>query len=302
MDSQHSIKIAFGPEALGFGSWEWVGRELIEELGAERAVAFRDEVPECDVVVFVKFKPSVEELRRIHGRSLLVFCPVDIFGSVAEIDGDWESLSEFDCIISHASALVKYFSAYARTEVMDHHVQFVSSLPTERKTSGPILWTGNAANLPPLVEWVNSHSLPEELWVLTNLERESMTPVELGFNNRNSVRIANWSPELHREWAATARGAIDIKGNDFRSRHKPPTKAYDFIASGLPLSMNLESSPAVDVADRGLQVVDPTDVDQWFSEEYWSATQALGRQLNMELTRTNIAKRFLAIIGSLQNR
>ncbi len=293
------MEIAFGPEAPGFGSWEWVGQDLAQELGPERACTFRDVVPECEVVVFVKFKPSPDQLLSLRERCQLVYFPVDIYGSAAEIDGDSESLQQFDCVVSHSPSLLKYFSAYSRVEYLDHHVKYVASLPRERKSFGPILWTGNAANLPPLIEWGNRHPLPEDLWVLTNLEQDqdSVSPTSLGFNSRNRVRIENWSPQQHRDWATIARAAIDIKGNDFRSRHKPPTKAFDFIASGLPLAMNLESRPVVEVAERGLQLVEPTDIGRWFSEEYWLLTQRLGGQLNFDLTRSKIAQRFLEMIS-----
>lgn len=294
--------IAFGPEAPGFGSWEWVGQDLVEELGGAHAVAFRDSVPECDVVVFIKFRPSAEELRVLRQRCFLLFCPVDIYGSAAEIDADVASLRLFDCIILHSPSLSKYFSAYSRVAQLDHHVKFVAPMPLERQIAGPVLWTGNAANLPPLVRWVNRHPIPEELWILTNLEPGVTSPTAYGFNSCNRVRMENWSPEKHREWAGLARGAIDIKGDDFRARHKPPTKAYDFIGSGLPLAMPPSSRPVVDVALRGLQVVDPTDVDHWFSDEYWQQTQVLARQLNQELTRKNIAQRLLSIIDSIQSR
>ena len=39
-----------------------------------------------------------------------------------------------------------------------------------------------------------------------------------------------------------AMAALDIKANDFRARHKPPAKALDFLASGLPVIVNRGSS------------------------------------------------------------
>ncbi|MCA9031885.1 MAG: hypothetical protein KDA66_13810, partial [Planctomycetaceae bacterium] len=253
------MKIAFGPQADKFGSWKWIGQDLVDELGPERAAVFRYVIPPCDVVIFIKFKPSLPHLKALKPSRKLVYCPVDIYGSAAEIDADWESLQQFDCIICHAASLQKYFSAYSRTALLDHHVKFTAPLPTERQINGPILWTGNAANLPPLVGWCNTHQLPEELWILTNLDRESVTSSELGFRGNSRVRIENWSPEKHREWAGLARLALDIKGTDFRARHKPPTKAFDCIASGLPFAMNADSGPAAEIASRGFQLATPDD-------------------------------------------
>ncbi|WP_417850308.1 hypothetical protein [Thalassoglobus sp.] len=292
-------KIAIGPESPGFGSWEWVGQDLVDELEMETVETFRDVVPSCDIAVFIKFKPPYEQLCHLRERCHLVYCPVDIYGSAAEIDLDSDSLSVFDCLITHASALTKYFSPYARVELVDHHVKYVAPLPTKQKTSGPVLWTGNASNLTPLVQWSRQNRLPEELWILTNLQQDALSPDRLGFNSYNRVRSENWSPERHREWAQIAQAAIDIKGKDFRARHKPPTKAYDFIASGLPLAMNAESRPIVDVAQHGLQLVEPTDIEQWFSKEYWEATQLLGQKLNRELSRSKVAQKLLRILYTL---
>lgn len=291
--------IAFGPEAPGFGSWEWIGEDLCRQLGEGVATTFRERIPPCDVIVFVKFKPAVEQLRQLKRQAKLVYCPVDIYGSAQEIDDDWQSLRLFDAIIAHARPLMKYFQSYARVDYLDHHTKFFSALPNERKTSGPILWTGNAANLPPVVEYLNRHKLPDDLWLLTDIKDERTSPAEYGFNNLNTVRIENWTPERHHDWAGLARAAIDIKGSDFRSRHKPPTKAFDFIASGLPLAMNSDSSSVREVARWGLQLASPSDVEHWLSEDYWQQIQALGQQLREQLTLETIASRFIEIIRTL---
>ena len=56
--------------------------------------------------------------------------------------------------------------------------------------------------------------------------------------------------------------AIDIKGDDFRSRHKPPAKAIDFIASGVPLAMNPDSSMVEHLARMGFDVASPLDTER----------------------------------------
>ena len=80
--------------------------------------------------------------------------------------------------------------------------------------------------------------------MLTDVPRETETPsaTDLGFNSSIPLRIGRWTPERHVGWTALARAAFDVKGDDFRARHKPPTKALDFLASGLPLAMNADSS------------------------------------------------------------
>src|SRR5262249_5800328 len=162
----------------------------------------------------------------------------------AEIDADSATLQCFDMIIIHCERLRRYFSVYAPVEYLDHHLKFLADPPAIRRTDGPLLWIGNASNLPPVIDWVNCQTLQGELRVLTDFPDEAavLRPADLGFEPRNAIRVGRWTPERHREWTLLARAAFDIKGDDFRARHKPPTKAIDFLASGVPLAMNRDSS------------------------------------------------------------
>jgi hypothetical protein len=113
------------------------------------------------------------------------------------------------------------------------------------------------------------------------------------------VRVYNWSKELHLELVAGARAAIDIKDQDFRSRHKPPAKAIDFIASGLTLAMNPDSSPVAHLARMGFDVADPLDIERWLSQAYWHETQSLGRALAELLSLERVGRRYKRIIDEV---
>lgn len=113
-------------------------------------MTFRDAVPECDVVVFVKFKPAANELRELRQRCRLVYCPVDVYSSAAEIDADAAALTCLDRIIIHCERMRKYCSLYAPVEYLDHHLKFIDDPPPCRRADGPFLWIGNCSNLPPL--------------------------------------------------------------------------------------------------------------------------------------------------------
>ena len=68
------LRVAFGPEAPAFGSWEWVGADLCQALAAvgHETTTFRDAVPNCDVIVFVKssdFKTTTVGFQRTTGRA-----------------------------------------------------------------------------------------------------------------------------------------------------------------------------------------------------------------------------------------
>ena len=58
----------------------------------------------------------------LRRRCRLIYCPVDVYGSAAEIDADAAALSCFDRIIIHGERLRKYFSPYAVVEYLDHHL------------------------------------------------------------------------------------------------------------------------------------------------------------------------------------
>lgn len=269
---RRELSVAFGPEMPGFGSWEWVGAETARELAKYfDVVTFRDSIPSCDVVVFVKFHPPIDHIRLLPGKTRVVYAPIDIYGSAADIDADAGFLLRCDRIVVHCERLRKYFSSYAPVSYIDHHLRHTAPPRILFCEKGPILWVGVPTNLPPLVEWANHHALPEELWVLTNPEggSRSQTPQHYGFSTTNNVRIETWTPARHLAWTEHARGALDIKGDDFRARHKPPAKALDFLASNLPLAMHGHTSSAEHVMQLGFPLAEPEDFDRWLSRAYW---------------------------------
>lgn len=301
VESSLRARVAFGPVMPGFGSWEWIGQEMAEALSHRfDTVTFCDEIPEADAVVFVKFRPEADVVREVSRRSTVVYCPVDAYGHGRDIDADQAVLSRCDRIVVHSRRLTKWFSSYAPTRYLDHHLRFTSPLRTEFRTDGPLLWVGVRSNLPPLAEWVNRHRLPGELWVLTNPERpdDRLNPADFGFRSNNTVRIGRWSPELQIDWTDQARAAFDIKGDDFRARHKPPVKAYDFLASGIPFAANAGSSPAEHLSGLGFSVASPDDPDRWLSPDYFNETVRFGQVLRDELGREAIAEKWAGLLES----
>lgn len=296
-------RIAFGPVTPGWGSWEWVGEDLAAELSKWLPVTtFEwDAVPECDLAVVVKH-PLTEAIRsQIAPETQLVYCPIDHYGSSAEIDADAVWLRRCARIVIHCERLRKYFTPYAPVEYLDHHVKFMAEMGNRWNSDGPILWAGVRSNLPPLVDWVNSHRLVRELLVLTNPEDASrpLASADFGFRNGNAVRVEAWTAARHVECLSAAVGVLDIKGNDFRQRHKPPAKAIDFIASGLPLAMNASSSPVEHLARIGFDVAAPEDVERWFSEDYRGETERFGAALRELLSRERVARKWRRIISEV---
>lgn len=295
--------IGIGPVYPEINSWVWIGQQLGEEMSQFYDIEFYSgSIPRCDLAIIVKYDfPQLMETR--HQNLPVIYCPLDYYGSTSEIDRDGNKLFQCRQIIIHAESLRKYFHAYAPVECLDHHVRFVSETLTPKPEEGPILWTGIHSNLPPLIEWVNRNSLPRELWILTNLEPGTLTasPGKLGFSGDQVVRIDNWAPDKHIEWSGLASSAIDIKGSDFRARHTPPTKAIDFLASGLPLAMNPDSSSTKYLAKHGFQVASVEDQALWFSDDYRKHTLEFGTELRHTLTLESVGKRFKTMIDRILN-
>lgn len=297
--------LAFGPELPGFGSWDWIGSDLSDALSGEFKIRmFRERVPECDLAVVVKHKPPGDDLESLAKELPVLFLPVDRYGSAAEIDKDAPFLSRCAGVVLHAKSLRKYFQSYAPVFELDHHLKYVADAKESPSQEGPILWTGVRTNVAPLADWCCKHKLPGRLLVLTNPEdpRHVPTPDAHGFPGDCDVEIDVWTPERHIAALGQARAAIDIKGDEFRARHKPPTKAFDAVASGLPLALN-PGHPAIPrLNELGLNACDPRDSVRWFSSEYRTATEATGRRLQRDLSRDKVANRLSQIISRVLSK
>ncbi|WP_020471400.1 glycosyltransferase family 4 protein [Zavarzinella formosa] len=289
------LTIAIGPEFTGWGSWDWVGRSLVDGLGGRFITSVWKpwETPEADIVVLVKHLPPAGWAERVARDSALVFCPVDVYGSASAIVSDADWLRRCSLILVHSRRLMTYFSSLAETAYIDHPIKYAAPMRESRQQTGSLLWVGVRTNIPPLADWLDRHPLPLPLDILTNPEHpgDVLKASAFGFRAGQDIRIHNWSPGLHVAMTRQARAAFDIKGDDFRSRHKPPAKLIDFVASGIPVAINPGSGPGEHLAALGLNVPSPLDERQWLSESYWLATRQAGRQLLADLSPSSVAGR-----------
>jgi hypothetical protein len=288
--------IAFGPEMPGWGSWEWVGADIAATLKSHyQTVIYQGEIPACDLCVRVKIPPDPEWLLCLPKDVSLIYCPIDFYSSVSELERDIAFLTRCDHIVVHCERLRRYFSSYAPVTYIDHHVKFAASNQGEVEE---ILWVGVTSNIPPVVDWINHHSLPLPLRLLANFDLSEgvPTPQELGFRKSAVVRTSVWSPQRHLQLVASCKAAIDIKGVDFRSRNKPSTKAIDYLASGIPLALQKESSSFEHLGQLGFEVATPTDCDRWLSPTYRSETRQFGAALTELLSLNRIATRWRLLI------
>lgn len=297
-----SARIAIGPVMPGWGSWDWVGSDVgftLRQRGFQvESWRMQTGIPEADVVIIVKHPPDRRHFDLAANRSRIIFCPVDHYGSVHEIESDSDWLRRCARVLIHCQSLRRFFEPYCVVAYMDHHVKFVEKRTEPWREEGFVLWVGVRSNLPALVEWLKGHSLGRELRILTNFDppRDVVDPGEVGIDSHHKTQIMQWSPRRHREWAGLAKAAIDIKGDDFRARHKPPAKAIDFIASGLPLAMNIEASAVGHLAELGFDVASPSEPEKWWSKEYHEETMAFGAALRELLSLDRIVNRFQRVI------
>lgn len=299
--------VAFGPTRVGIGSWEWLGEELAKELHSYYEVCtFSDHVPSCDVVIVIKELLPQEELENASLQSAIIYCPVDCYGSAAEIDLDGVRLRCCRKVVLHSERLRKYFQSYAPVDVLDHHLRFFpETTPVKTPIQTPsILWVGHRSHLSLLVDYVNRHQLPGRLEVLTNWDQgpDELNGTQCGFAGRIPVRIRRWTAERHLQAVTEADLAIDIKGTDFRQRHKPAAKALDFVASNLPLAMNGGSSPVEHLARMGFAVASSDDPERWLSAEYRAATERFGQWVRESLSLSQIGLRWRQLIDDVLSR
>jgi hypothetical protein len=295
--------VAIGPVMPGWGSWEWVGADLVQELAKYYRIRtfLPDEECECNVELRIKHPRAQELFSYSAKRTPIIYCPIDLYGGSDEIDADRFWLSQCSRILVHCERLRRYFEPYAPVEYMDHHVKFVTPLRNEFKPRGYVLWVGVRANCDPVVAWINANPLPTELYILTNFENPNAIPTseEFGFRRGLPIHLENWTAERHLELLAGAQAAIDIKGDDFRSRHKPPAKAIDFIASGVPIAMNIDSTAWEHLGRLGFELASPLDPERWLSAEYWQDTRRFGAAIRELLSLERVGRRFRRIIDEV---
>lgn len=292
-------RLHLGPVMPGWGSWEWLGQAMMpvfQEHGDVEAFRYEEEPPADGLIVIIKHPPPTHWWQTIQARRLpVIYAPVDYYDSTNAIDADAAWLSELRHIIIHCHRLQGCFAPYAPVTYIDHQLRFFTDQLVMPRANGPILWVGVHSNLPPLVEWLHSNRLSKPLHVLTNLDQAD--PRELGFPKEQIVTIEKWSPARHLGMLAKASAAIDVKGDDFRSRHKPPTKALDYLASGLPLAMPACSSVSEHLLGLDFKLADANDDELWFSHEYLRQCHTSGKAIRGTHSPQKIAEHWWSLLS-----
>lgn len=290
--------IAIGPEAPEFGSWDWIGstlREACADVGMQ-VETFADPAapPPAEIVIYVKFLPTAERLAELSRHSNIVFMPVDIYGSVAEIVAYADRLRTLSLVLVHSRRLVRYFSNVCPTEFIDHPLRYITSSRISLADRRPLIWLGRRCNLMPSLTWWQRAAADRPLTVVTN-GVEHLQPTISRLRPTAHINLLEWTPETHLQVLTMGGTAIDIKGTDFRERHKPPAKTFDYLASGIPVITNVGSSPHIHICSLPEQPpVKFVDADHVLVE----STPHFSAFLRDQLTKSRVRDRVLEMIDS----
>lgn len=298
------LRVAIGPELSEFGSWNWIGCDLVDSLREQHQVlVFSDvaEPPEADVIIFLKFKPSSTCLEHLGQSTRLIYVPVDVYDGIWHIEADRKALICFDLIIVHCQRLVRYFVPMSLTNFVDHSLKYISRQTVMPKLDGDLLWVGRSCNIGPVVHWANNLSLDRRLRILTNDVADLADPRQLGFTRRNEVIVETWSEIRHITALDSTIAGLDVKGSDFRSRHKPPAKVLDYLASGLPVIVNQGGSADFHLRTIGITpLYSESGVPQWENIDF-SDVRNTAEVLRNTLNRMIVLDRLNALFTRIKH-
>jgi Protein of unknown function (DUF616) len=310
--------VGLGP-ARPMPSWDWVGFDTARALSRYYDVVLFDSWatrPTCDVVVIVKEPPPPAVLAELRGGAArLVYCPVDVYRSSEALEGDANLLNACDMVLVHSERLLRLVEPHCRVvHFVEHHLRYALPTRTEYRADGYLLWIGGFQYVPYLLRWLQDHPLPLELRILSDVDnhrardRAHVLAAEIGTRFTISPdgpsvaghRIETWSERRQAEMMRECRAALDIKATDrFNQYYKPPAKAQQFVASGVPFAVNGESYSAEYFRARGFDVASPLDPDRWLSPSYWEQSCEWSEQWRAGLSLEAVAARYRDLLETL---
>jgi hypothetical protein len=299
--------VAIGP-VTPRASWKWLGPHLAESLADSCIVRFfrADELPQCDVAIFIKECPQ-NLLRQAEKQACkIIFMPVDRYQSQAQLDADAPFLKQCAGLLVHSkplgAALARHNPAIWR---VDHPNLYGLAEKVPWRPEGYLLWVGDFLNLPYILRWRESVTLPFELKILTNVRRTSIRGLamtsarahKLGIrldvkpDRVNGLQMIEWGFATQQAMMSGCKASLDIKGGieNFNQYTKPPTKAQQFIVSGIPYATNASSPVNTYLLESGFDVADIEEQDHWFSHEYWQYTRAFSEVIEKSTQPQSVA-------------
>ncbi|MEO8602136.1 MAG: hypothetical protein ABI629_06140 [bacterium] len=310
--------IAFGP-LNARPSWGWVGYDMARELSKTYDVILYDaDAPavQCDVLFAIKKRPAERLLDGVERQgSKLVYCPVDVYDATGELQRDAEFLARCAMVLVHCERMLPLLRPHcAQTHFVEHHSRFATHAMAEYQRDGFILWIGAYAYVPYLADWLARHPIDSEVRILTDFDNEKSRrkadqyAAEIGMDIASAAaqraiagcRMYQWSERRQGEMMRACRAALDVKLTTlFSQQHKPPTKAQQYIASGIPFAVNADSYSAEYFLARGFELASPLDTERWWSHDYWQETRATGQALRAATALERVGEHYRKLIESL---
>jgi hypothetical protein len=309
--------IGVGP-VREFPSWEWVGFDTARELSRHYDVILYESwasPPACDVLFVVKQRPPAALLAAMErSRTRLVYCPIDVYEAPDDPDRDAELLGSCDMVLVHSERLLPLLRPRCRqVHFVEHHLRYALSSMAEYRDRGYVLWIGGCQYLPYLLSWLERHPLERELRILTDIgnprarDRARVLAADIGmpFSIRADATVAGhrvepWSQRRQEEMMRECKAALDAKFTArFNQYYKPPTKAQQFVGSGVPFAVNPDSYSAEYFRTRGFTVASPAETDRWLSRAYWEETRDRGHGLRTELSLEAVGATYQRLIEAL---
>jgi len=311
-------RIAFGP-VRDLPSWGWVGFDTARELSKYYDVQVYHSwspPPDCDILLVVKERPPEQfVLDAQRKKAKLIYCPVDAYGEIGQLARHADLFRACAMVLVHCERLLPLVRPYcANVHFVDHHIRYATKEMVNYNDAGYILWIGGCQYVPYLARWLEHHPIEQEIRILTDIDNyrarhaARVLAAEIGmrfgvYRGTESIadcRVYQWSERRQQAMMRECRGALDIKMTArFEQAHKPPTKAQQYVASGIPFAVNPDSYSAEYFRARGFELASPADTARWLSREYWEETRVWGERLRAATSIEAVGARYRQLIEML---
>lgn len=241
------IQLCIGPktaEAPSFQYFEDLLRELAKEYGPTLYVDKKlAKKVQCGTFFIIKNNTYLRYLNNavpINHIRKIIYLPIDRFSSLEEVNESKSQLDKINFMVINSPQLQQYFEDCPNVVYIPHHIKYyLKELPRYNPDSF-VLWEGARTNLQYLSDWVYLHKPQWSLYVLTNGSPKEIH--SLYFAHFKNVVCFEWSEHLMLKMLRKCKCVIDIKGDTFKQNHKPLTKAYQYLSSGVPFLTNHQAA------------------------------------------------------------
>jgi hypothetical protein len=245
--------------------------------------------------------------------------PVDYYRARTQLDADAPFLASCSALLVHSRRLGALLAEHnSANRYVDHPNLRGLVEKAPYRPAGFLVWVGDFLNLPYLLRWCELTGRSRDLRILTNARRTSLrgaamtmslarrlgVELDVRRDRVNGIPMTEWDPGTQRALMRSAKASLDVKGGteDFAQHTKPPTKAQQFIVSGIPFAANAEASAVEELLEDGFEIADVDDPERWFSREYWNATREYSVRLEERIRPTAVAASYRRCVEDLAGR